>query len=72
MYVGQGLSGLVDGDVIELVAEGGMADHASQISRVLGVPCITGTGNASRVLKDGDIVEITAKGENGVAVKCIK
>jgi len=40
--------------------EGGMACHASIISRELKKPCVIGTHNATKVLKDGDIVEVDA------------
>ncbi len=38
--------------------EGGIACHAAIVSRELGIPCIIGTKNATRVLKDGDMVEM--------------
>lgn len=44
--------------------EGGLACHAAIISRELGIPCVVGTGNATQVLKDGDLVEVDA--ENGI------
>ncbi len=44
--------------------EGGITCHAAIISRELDIPCIIGTKNATRVLKDGDIVEVDAN--NGV------
>ncbi|MDR3168653.1 MAG: hypothetical protein LBU27_02645 [Candidatus Peribacteria bacterium] len=34
------------------------------VSRELGIPCIIGTKNATRILKDGDLVEVDA--DNGV------
>lgn len=40
--------------------EGGITCHAAIVSRELDVPCIVGTGNASKVLKDGDLVEVNA------------
>ncbi len=40
--------------------EGGITSHAAVLSRELGVPCVVGTGMATRVLKDGDIVEVDA------------
>ena len=40
--------------------EGGLMCHAAIISRELGKPCIVGTGNASRVFEDGDLVEVNA------------
>ncbi|MFC1723820.1 PEP/pyruvate-binding domain-containing protein, partial [Nanoarchaeota archaeon] len=38
--------------------EGGVACHASIVSRELGIPCIIGTKNATRILKDGDKVKL--------------
>jgi phosphohistidine swiveling domain-containing protein len=40
--------------------EGGITSHAAIVSRELGIPCIVGTKIASRVLKDGDFVEVNA------------
>lgn len=40
--------------------EGGLTCHAAIISRELGVPCVVGTKVATRVLKDGDMVEVDA------------
>jgi pyruvate,water dikinase len=39
---------------------GGITCHASIVSREMGIPCIVGTGNATSVLKDGDIVTVDA------------
>lgn len=47
--------------------EGGMTSHAAIVSRELGIPCIVQTRIATKVLKDGDIVEIDA--EKGVVRK---
>jgi pyruvate,water dikinase len=45
---------------------GGRTCHAAIVSRELGIPCVVGTGNASRVLRDGDVVTIScAEGEEG-------
>jgi len=41
--------------------EGGITCHAAIVSRELNLPCIIGTKNATRVLKDGDEVEVDAK-----------
>jgi len=49
--------------------EGGITSHASIVSRELGKPCIIGTRFATKVFKDGDLVEVDAN--NGV-VKIIK
>jgi phosphoenolpyruvate synthase/pyruvate phosphate dikinase len=40
--------------------EGGVLCHASVISRELKVPCVIGTKVATKVLKDGDMVEVDA------------
>ncbi|MFA5877877.1 MAG: PEP-utilizing enzyme [Candidatus Staskawiczbacteria bacterium] len=40
--------------------EGGMLSHAAIISRELHIPCVVGTHYATRVLKDGDLVEVDA------------
>lgn len=47
--------------------EGGMTCHAAIVSRELGIPCIVGTGNATKILKEGDI--ITVDGTRGVVYK---
>jgi phosphohistidine swiveling domain-containing protein len=39
---------------------GGLTCHAAIVSRELGKPCIIGTKNATKVLKDGDLVEVDA------------
>lgn len=40
--------------------EGGITCHAAIVSRELKIPCIIGTKVASKVLKDGDMVEVDA------------
>lgn len=49
--------------------EGGITSHAAIVSRELGIPCIIGTKIATKVLKDGDLVEVDA--EKGI-VKILK
>lgn len=39
---------------------GGLTCHAAIVSRELGVPCIVGTEIATKILKDGDRVEVDA------------
>lgn len=39
---------------------GGMLSHAAITARELNIPCIVGTQFASKILKDGDVVEIDA------------
>jgi phosphohistidine swiveling domain-containing protein len=40
--------------------EGGITCHAAIVSRELGIPCVIGTKIATKVLKDGDMVEVDA------------
>lgn len=40
--------------------EGGITSHSAIVSRELGIPCIVGTRIATRVFKDGDIIEVDA------------
>ncbi len=47
--------------------EGGMTSHAAIVSRELGVPCVVGTGRATQVLKEGEVV--TVDGERGVVYR---
>ncbi len=47
--------------------EGGVTCHAAIVSRELHKPCIIGTKNATRLLYDGDIVEVDAT--NGTVKK---
>ena len=46
--------------------EGGITCHAAIVSRELGIPCIIGTKIATKVLNDGDLVEI--KGTHGLII----
>ena len=39
---------------------GGMTCHAAIVTRELGIPCIVGTGNATRTLRDDEIVTVDA------------
>lgn len=47
--------------------EGGILSHAAVISREFKIPCVIGTKIATKVLKDGDIVEVDA--EKGIVKK---
>jgi len=49
--------------------QGGITSHAAIVSRELGTPCIIGTKIATKLLKDGDIVEVDA---NKGVVRIIK
>ncbi len=46
---------------------GGRTCHASIVSRELGIPCVVGTGTATHVLKNGQI--ITVDGAKGLVFK---
>ena len=39
---------------------GGLICHAAITSRELKLPCIVGTGNATLIFRDGDLVEVNA------------
>ncbi len=47
--------------------EGGITSHAAIVSREFGIPCIVGTKLATKVLRDGDMVEVDAN--SGVVKK---
>lgn len=47
--------------------QGGVTCHAAIVSRELGIPCVIGTKIATKVLKDGDLVEVDAT--NGIVRK---
>ncbi len=44
--------------------EGGITCHASIVAREMKKPCIIGTKTATKILKDGDLVEVDA--DNGI------
>ena len=46
--------------------EGGLTAHAAIVARELGIPAVVGTGNATKVLKDGQVV--TVDGSRGVVM----
>jgi len=48
---------------------GGLTCHAAIVSRELNTPCIIGTDHATKILKDGDLVEVDA---NKGIVKILK
>jgi phosphohistidine swiveling domain-containing protein len=48
---------------------GGLTSHAAIVSRELNITCIVGTKHATKLLKDGDLIEVDAN--NGV-VKILK
>ncbi|MEZ0320010.1 MAG: phosphoenolpyruvate synthase [Pyrobaculum sp.] len=46
--------------------EGGRTSHAAIVSRELGIPAVVGTGNATQVLRDGEVY--TVDGSKGVVM----
>jgi phosphohistidine swiveling domain-containing protein len=50
--------------------EGGMISHAAIMAREFGIPCIVGTELATKVFKDGDLVEVDAN--MGVVKKLVR
>ena len=40
--------------------EGGITSHAAIISRELGIPCIVGTKVATKILEEGELIEVDA------------
>ena len=40
--------------------EGGITCHAAIVSREFKIPCIIGTKKATKVLRDGDLIEVDA------------
>jgi pyruvate,water dikinase len=51
---------LIDKAAAIVADQGGMLSHAAVISREFNIPCIIGTGNATKILKDGDLIEVDA------------
>ncbi|MBU1855220.1 MAG: hypothetical protein KKF89_05845 [Nanoarchaeota archaeon] len=50
--------------------EGGITCHAAIVARELKIPCIVGTKVATKIFKDGDLVEVDAN--KGIVKKCSK
>jgi len=46
---------------------GGMTCHAAIVSRELGIPCVVGTGEATRKLRDGE--QVTVDATHGVVIE---
>ena len=40
--------------------EGGITSHAAIVAREMNKPCVIGTGKATQIFKDGDVVEVDA------------
>jgi phosphohistidine swiveling domain-containing protein len=47
--------------------QGGITCHAAIVAREMGKPCIVGTQNATKVLKEGDLIEVD--GDSGTVRK---
>ncbi len=47
--------------------EGGITSHAAIVSRELGVPCVVGTGTATKVISEG--MEVTVDGRSGLVYR---
>jgi len=43
-----------------LTDTGGLTSHAAIVTRELGIPCLVGTKLATKIFKDGDLVEVDA------------
>lgn len=57
-------------NAVAIIAEdGGITAHASVVSREFSIPCIVGIYHISKILKDGDMVEVDA---NSGTVRIIK
>ncbi len=63
------LLGAMKKSVAIITDEGGLLCHAAIVSRELKLPCIVGIKNATKILKDGDLVEVDA---NKGIVKILK
>ncbi|MFB3388593.1 phosphoenolpyruvate synthase [Flavobacterium sp. LAR06] len=50
--------------------KGGRTSHASIVAREMGTPAIVGTGNATEIIKDGDLITLScAEGKTGYVYK---
>ncbi len=46
--------------------KGGRTSHAAIVSRELGIPCIVGTGDATRILSNGQDITVDCSSKDGV------
>lgn len=46
--------------------KGGRTSHAAIVSRELGIPCVVGTENATRIIKNGQDITVDASGTEGI------
>lgn len=49
--------------------KGGRTSHAAIVSRELGIPCIVGTENATKVIKTGDNITVDTTGSDGLVLE---
>lgn len=53
--------------------EGGITCHAAIMARELGIPCVIGTRNATKIVKNGDKINVDADiGKVIISERCIK
>lgn len=56
---------IMEKSIAIITDEGGIMSHAAIVSREFNVPCIVGTENATKILKDGMLVEVNALSREG-------
>jgi len=59
----------VDKALAVVADEGGLLSHAAIVCRERGIPCVLGTESATRVLSDGEIVEVDATRATGAVLR---
>jgi phosphohistidine swiveling domain-containing protein len=59
----------VDKAIAVVADEGGLLSHAAIVCRERGIPCVLGTEFATRVLSDGQVVEVDATRANGTVLR---
>lgn len=52
--------------------KGGMTSHAAIVSRELGIPCVVGTKEATKILKQGDVITVDGTSGNVYAGSKVK
>ena len=59
----------VDKAIAVVADEGGLLSHAAIVCRERGIPCVLGTESATRVLSEGEIVEVDATRATGTVLR---
>ena len=59
----------IDKAIAVVADEGGLLSHAAIVCRERGIPCVLGTESATRVLSDGEIVEVDATRATGTVLR---